>query len=129
MGAAGVGLVGAGIRVVGPIGAALVATFPSVCPPVVPSLSSLSGTSCVITIVFQPKLNEDIITELPALAQTGPFAIPLVCTTKKVAIEVHPSTRQLTFGQVHTCAGAWMGACRAPRVLSPNVQSGMQLCQ
>ena len=42
-----------------------------------------AGTSVAITITFQPKVNEDIIDVLPALAQTGPFSIPLVCTTKK----------------------------------------------
>ena len=57
-----------------------------------------AGTSVAITITFQPKVNEDIIDVLPALAQTGPFSIPLVCTTKKVAIEV--SDKRVSFGQV-----------------------------
>eukprot|EP00668_Euglena_longa_P033563 GGOE01043148.1.p1 GENE.GGOE01043148.1~~GGOE01043148.1.p1 ORF type:complete len:1201 (-),score=427.59 GGOE01043148.1:199-3801(-) len=59
-----------------------------------------AGTSCVITVTFQPKLNEDIVDELPALAQTGPFSIPLICLTKKVAIEVQPGGKRLDFGQV-----------------------------
>eukprot|EP00667_Euglena_gracilis_P000837 EG_transcript_837 len=59
-----------------------------------------AGTSCVVTVTFQPKLNEDIVSELPALAQTGPFSIPLVCLTKKVAIEVQPAGKRLDFGQV-----------------------------
>eukprot|EP01012_Entosiphon_sulcatum_P037744 TRINITY_DN4860_c0_g1_i1.p1 TRINITY_DN4860_c0_g1~~TRINITY_DN4860_c0_g1_i1.p1 ORF type:complete len:1211 (+),score=201.12 TRINITY_DN4860_c0_g1_i1:54-3686(+) len=59
-----------------------------------------AGMSCTITVNFTPKINADIATEIPVLAKTGPLGIPLVCTTKKVAIELSPRNRRITFGQV-----------------------------
>jgi hypothetical protein len=42
-----------------------------------------AGMTCAITITFDPKVNKDIYSELPFLASTGPFSVPLICTTKK----------------------------------------------
>lgn len=47
-----------------------------------------AGTSCVIKIRFMPKINEDIYTEIPFLADTGPFAVPLICLTKKATMSI-----------------------------------------
>jgi NAD(P)H-hydrate repair Nnr-like enzyme with NAD(P)H-hydrate epimerase domain len=42
-----------------------------------------AGMTCAITITFDPKVNSDIYSELPFLASSGPFSVPLICTTKK----------------------------------------------
>ena len=42
-----------------------------------------AGVSCRLQITFEPKLEQDIITELPFLAETGPFTVPLHCTIKR----------------------------------------------
>jgi hypothetical protein len=44
-----------------------------------------AGLATEIMIRFIPKINEDIVSELPLLAATGPLAVPIECTTKKVA--------------------------------------------
>ena len=43
-----------------------------------------AGTSCFLEIAFTPQVDEDIFAELPFLAATGPFSVPIKCTTKKV---------------------------------------------
>jgi hypothetical protein len=43
-----------------------------------------AGMTCSIIIEFEPKINKDIFSSIPLLAQTGPFEIPLICTTKKI---------------------------------------------
>jgi hypothetical protein len=43
-----------------------------------------AGISCDLHITFEPKLNEDIITSIPLLAETGMIHVPLHCLTKKV---------------------------------------------
>jgi hypothetical protein len=49
-----------------------------------------AGNTATIQIEFMPKVNEDIFTELPLLAETGPFSVPLKCLTKKAVITVGP---------------------------------------
>lgn len=51
-----------------------------------------AGQTATIHITFRPKLNRDIATELPCMAETGPFSIPLLCYTKKAVIAVKPET-------------------------------------
>eukprot|EP00002_Diphylleia_rotans_P034806 TRINITY_DN7509_c0_g1_i2.p1 TRINITY_DN7509_c0_g1~~TRINITY_DN7509_c0_g1_i2.p1 ORF type:complete len:601 (+),score=91.24 TRINITY_DN7509_c0_g1_i2:1531-3333(+) len=51
-----------------------------------------AGLTCDIQVTFTPKINEDIITFLPLLSETGPIDIPLECTTKKTQISVFPRT-------------------------------------
>ena len=48
-----------------------------------------AGMTCAIDIKFSPKVNKDIITELPCLAQTGPFAVPLRCLIKRAVPSVN----------------------------------------
>jgi hypothetical protein len=57
-----------------------------------------AGMTCSILIEFEPKINVDIHSALPLLAQTGPFSIPLICTTKKIVPSV--STELLSLGTV-----------------------------
>jgi hypothetical protein len=54
-----------------------------------------AGTTNTLTVIFKPKLNMDIITELPLLAETGPFSIPLLCFTCKAVIAVSPPLLEL----------------------------------
>lgn len=42
--------------------------------------------TCELNVTFSPKINEDLFGEVKFLAQTGPFSIPLQCTTKKVDV-------------------------------------------
>ena len=42
-----------------------------------------AGMTCTLQITFVPKTQHDIHAELPLLAQTGPFTIPIVCLAKK----------------------------------------------
>lgn len=57
-----------------------------------------AGMSCTLTIVFSPKKNEDIDTEISLHAQTGVIVIPVVCRRKRA--DVSCSTKQLDFGNV-----------------------------
>ena len=50
-----------------------------------------AGMSCQLTIHYSPKVNEDIHSEIRFLAKTGEFSVPLIATTKKVAISVEPA--------------------------------------
>jgi len=47
-----------------------------------------AGSTATMTIIFRPKLNEDIETVIPFLAETGPFAVPIRCRTRKAHIDV-----------------------------------------
>nr|XP_039273717.1 cilia- and flagella-associated protein 74-like isoform X2 [Styela clava] len=42
-----------------------------------------AGMSCDMNVTFTPMINEDLEGEVQFLAQTGPFSIPLKCSTKK----------------------------------------------
>ncbi|DAZ97099.1 TPA: hypothetical protein N0F65_010422 [Lagenidium giganteum] len=57
-----------------------------------------AGMACRIRIEFTAVMPVDIDAELPALAQTGPFSIPLKCTHKK-AVPVLPQ-REIVFSDV-----------------------------
>ena len=57
-----------------------------------------AGTSCMLEIAFTPQVNEDIFAELPMLAATGPFSMPIKCTTKKVVPSI--SHEHVTFDDV-----------------------------
>jgi len=57
-----------------------------------------AGMTCAINITFHPKVNKDIIVELPFLASTGPFFVPLVCTCKKTVPSV--ATQLIPFENV-----------------------------
>jgi hypothetical protein len=54
-----------------------------------------AGTTNSLTVIFKPKVNQDIVTELPLLAETGPFTIPLLCVTCKSVISVGPTLLEL----------------------------------
>eukprot|EP00736_Rhodelphis_marinus_P006839 Rmarinus@m.22284 len=49
-----------------------------------------AGMTCEVTVIFEALRNEDIVTVLPCLAQTGPFSVPLRCLTKKTQISIDP---------------------------------------
>lgn len=49
----------------------------------VPPGQMSAGMSCDMDVTFKPMINEDLDGEVKFLAQTGPFSIPLKCTTKK----------------------------------------------
>ena len=49
-----------------------------------------AGLTCDLHITFEPKVPEDINTELPILAETGLIGIPLICSTPKTKISVEP---------------------------------------
>ena len=57
-----------------------------------------AGTSCVLTLTFTPKLNQDIDVTLPFTCATGPMEVPVRCTTKKVVLSL--SAPALDFGGV-----------------------------
>lgn len=59
-----------------------------------------AGTSCDITIAFTPKTLAGIEDFIPFLAETGPFDVPIICSPKKVVIEVEPNDRVIDFGDV-----------------------------
>ena len=52
----------------------------------------------LLSVVFRPKLHEDIVTLLPFLAETGPFSIPLKAFTKRADIAL--SSNLIDFGTV-----------------------------
>ncbi|XP_077313773.1 cilia- and flagella-associated protein 74 isoform X4 [Lithobates pipiens] len=42
-----------------------------------------AGMSCDMVVTFKPMIDEDLEGEVKFLAQTGPFTVPVKCTTKK----------------------------------------------
>ncbi|KAJ1144828.1 hypothetical protein NDU88_011122 [Pleurodeles waltl] len=46
------------------------------------------GMSCEMAVTFKPMINEDLEGKVMFLAQTGSFAIPVTCTTKKCDLAV-----------------------------------------
>ncbi|XP_078498582.1 cilia- and flagella-associated protein 74 [Lissotriton helveticus] len=46
------------------------------------------GMSCEMAVTFKPMINEDLDGKVMFLAQTGTFAIPITCTTKKCDLAV-----------------------------------------
>eukprot|EP00762_Andalucia_godoyi_P001823 ANDGO_06059.mRNA.1 Cilia- and flagella-associated protein 74 len=60
-----------------------------------------AGTACTLSITFRPKVNKDIDTVIPFLAQTGAFEVPLHCSTKKCVLSSSPpSGSHIEFGDV-----------------------------
>ncbi|XP_013404073.1 cilia- and flagella-associated protein 74-like, partial [Lingula anatina] len=55
-----------------------------------------AGLTCEMLVTFKPMINEDLEGEVNFLAQTGPFSIPIKCTTKKCDLSV--DTRVIDFG-------------------------------
>ncbi|DBA92223.1 hypothetical protein WJX77_001787 [Trebouxia sp. C0004] len=49
-----------------------------------------AGLTCQITIMFTPKVNEDIQSNIPLLSQTGPIGIPVSCLIKRAVLSVMP---------------------------------------
>ncbi|XP_070561828.1 cilia- and flagella-associated protein 74-like isoform X2 [Ptychodera flava] len=47
-----------------------------------------AGLTCEMLVTFKPMINEDLQGEVSFLAQTGPFSIPLICSTKKCDLSV-----------------------------------------
>ncbi|KAL4221191.1 hypothetical protein ACF0H5_019455 [Mactra antiquata] len=47
-----------------------------------------AGLTCEMLVTFKPMINEDLVGEVKFLSQTGPFSIPLKCTTKKCDLSV-----------------------------------------
>jgi len=58
-----------------------------------------AGLTCEVWVTFEPKLNEDIVCEVPFLGETGPFALKIECTTPKVELYFKPE-EQLDLGEV-----------------------------
>ncbi|XP_035828407.1 cilia- and flagella-associated protein 74 [Aplysia californica] len=55
-----------------------------------------AGLTCEMTVTFKPMINEDLKGEVSFLTQTGPFNIPLVCSTKKCDLTL--DTGSVDFG-------------------------------
>ncbi|KAK3105163.1 hypothetical protein FSP39_018521 [Pinctada imbricata] len=55
-----------------------------------------AGLTCEMLVTFKPMINEDLFGEVNFLSQTGPFHIPLQCTTKKC--DLSTDTRKIDFG-------------------------------
>lgn len=55
-----------------------------------------AGLTCEMMVTFKPMINEDLFGEVKFLSQTGPFAIPLQCTTKKC--DLSTDTCRIDFG-------------------------------
>ncbi|DBA95272.1 TPA: Cilia- and flagella-associated protein 74 [Trebouxia sp. C0006] len=49
-----------------------------------------AGLTCQITIIFTPKVNEDIQSSIPLLSETGPIGIPVSCLIKRAVLTVMP---------------------------------------
>ncbi|XP_044137811.1 cilia- and flagella-associated protein 74 [Bufo gargarizans] len=47
-----------------------------------------AGMSCEMIVIFKPMINEDLDGEVMMLAQTGPFSVPVKCTTKKCEMAI-----------------------------------------
>ncbi|XP_077980899.1 cilia- and flagella-associated protein 74-like isoform X2 [Glandiceps talaboti] len=47
-----------------------------------------AGLTCEMMVTFKPMINEDLDGEVGFMAQTGPFIIPLICSTKKCDLSV-----------------------------------------
>ncbi|XP_075695756.1 cilia- and flagella-associated protein 74 isoform X2 [Rhinoderma darwinii] len=47
-----------------------------------------AGMSCEMIVIFKPMINEDLDGEVMMLAQTGPFSVPVKCTTKKSELDI-----------------------------------------
>lgn len=67
-----------------------------------------AGMTCTLTVTFDPRLNQDIDTHIPCVAETGPFVIPLKARIKRRVISVHPNSG-VYFGQVGGAVTAWPG--------------------
>lgn len=57
-----------------------------------------AGMSCMLTIVFSPKKNEDIDTEITLQAQTGMIIIPVSCRRKRADISC--VSKKVEFGAI-----------------------------
>jgi hypothetical protein len=57
-----------------------------------------AGSTAKVHIKFTPRLNQDLSTMIPFLAETGPFGVPVYCCTKKVNISM--DYNQIHFGSV-----------------------------
>ncbi|XP_062567014.1 cilia- and flagella-associated protein 74-like isoform X2 [Saccostrea cucullata] len=55
-----------------------------------------AGLTCEMMVTFKPMINEDLSGVVNFLSQTGPFAIPLKCTTKKC--DLSTDTCRIDFG-------------------------------
>ncbi|XP_055958483.1 cilia- and flagella-associated protein 74 isoform X1 [Patella vulgata] len=47
-----------------------------------------AGLTCDMMVTFKPMINEDLVGQVNFLSQTGPFSIPLRCSTKKCDVQV-----------------------------------------
>ncbi|CAK9111468.1 Cilia- and flagella-associated protein 74 [Durusdinium trenchii] len=57
-----------------------------------------AGVSCKLRIDFDPKVDADIFVDLPLLANTGPFSIPIACTKRRSKPSL--SATALDFGTI-----------------------------
>ncbi|KAK0056776.1 cilia- and flagella-associated protein 74 [Biomphalaria pfeifferi] len=55
-----------------------------------------AGLTCDLLVTFKPMINEDLTGKVNFLTQTGPFEIPLICSTKKCKLSVDSET--INFG-------------------------------
>lgn len=56
------------------------------------------GVSSEVVVTFTPKANADLATSLQLLSDTGPFQLPVRCTTKRAAVSVSAPPGGLDFG-------------------------------
>lgn len=61
----------------------------------IPSGQLSAGMTCSLTVVFEPKVNQDVRTHIPLLSSIGPLFIPVECTTKKANVKL--SAQELVF--------------------------------
>ncbi|KAF6107975.1 cilia and flagella associated protein 74 [Phyllostomus discolor] len=47
-----------------------------------------AGMSCDVLVTFKPMINKDLDGSIAFLAQTGPFAVPLKCSTKQCSLSL-----------------------------------------
>ncbi|KAH9495100.1 Cilia- and flagella-associated protein 74 [Bulinus truncatus] len=51
-----------------------------------------AGLTCDLMVIFKPMINEDLHGKVKFLTQTGPFEIPLICSTKKCNLSIDLDT-------------------------------------
>ena len=50
-----------------------------------------AGIACDIFVHFEPKVNEDIVTHIPIITQTGPITVPVRCTRRRATLSLSTS--------------------------------------
>ena len=61
-----------------------------------------AGLTCELFVTFKPMINEDLAGTVQFLSQTGPFEIPLICTTKKCDVSIVVLIREVVMIYIKT---------------------------